>query len=152
MNFSINRKRCVNFASYALMNLIMNCQNVTTTSFLPNMVLLSLAIWISPYALLTCPLASFGGSIHPWLLTMPTIIFAALFWPSKSVKNFPSAKLFHHTGCSIDPALVGSVHKFLISLFFAYECITDRILFHSIIKDSGWSYIHADHAKIGITQ
>ena len=66
MNFIINRKHCVNFASYALMNLIMNCQNVTTTLFLPNMVLLSLAIWISPYTLFTCPLATFSGSICPW--------------------------------------------------------------------------------------
>ena len=62
MNVIINRKRCVNFTSYALMNLIMNCQNVTTTLFLPNMVLLSLAILISPYALLTCPLAAFETS------------------------------------------------------------------------------------------
>ena len=49
MNFIINGKRCVNFASYALIDLIMNCQNVATTLFLPNMVLLSLASCISPY-------------------------------------------------------------------------------------------------------
>ena len=81
MTFIINRKCCVNFASYALMSLIMSCLNITITMFLPNTVLLSLTIWISPYTLLTCPLATFGSSICPCWKAM-SILLGTTPWPT----------------------------------------------------------------------
>ena len=48
MNFIINRKHCVKFTSLALMNLIVCWQNITTTLFPSNTMLLSLAIKFCP--------------------------------------------------------------------------------------------------------